>query len=126
MSYAVKVEAHEEYIRIDVSGARMPGHEVSDAIDAGRQISEACRDNDVNKILLILRMTGRLRAIEAYEIFSNPKEFGWTHDVRVAFVDTNPESRDDSGFSETVAVNRAYAMKIFDNEQDARDWLLGP
>ncbi len=126
MPYEFDIQAHEDHIRVEVSGTRKAGHEVADAVQTGRQISDACREHGVNKLLLIFEMTGRLPAIEAYEIFSDPSAFGWTRDIKVALVDMNPESKEDSLFSETVAVNRAYNARVFEDERDAREWLLNP
>jgi hypothetical protein len=84
----------------------------------------ACRSHGVNKLLAVFKMTGRLPATDAHEIFSNPEEYGWSRDIKVAVVDENPESQEDSLFSETVAVNRAYNTRVFEDETDAREWLL--
>jgi hypothetical protein len=124
MPYETIIEPFENYIRVEVSGDRQPGREVDDAFSTGRQITTACRSHGVNKLLVIFRMTGRLRATEAHEIYSNPEEFGWSRDIRVALVDENPESHEGSLFAETVAVNRAYDTRVFENETEARDWLL--
>lgn len=124
MPYETTIESFEDYVRAEVSGDRIPGREVNDATQAGRKMSAACRDYGANKLLVIFKMTGRLGPIEAYEIFSNPEDYGWSRDVKVAIVDENPESQEDSTFSETVAVNRAYDMRVFDNEIEAKVWLL--
>ena len=124
MPYEIQIQVHESYLRAEISGARTPGQEVHDAMHTGRQISDAVRHSGVSKVLAIFKMTGRLPAVESYEIYSNPQEFGWSREVKVALVDMNPESKDDSLFSETVAVNRAYDMSVFDNERDALEWLL--
>jgi len=124
MPYEFQLQVHEGYLRVEVSGARTPGQEVNDAIQTGQQISEAVRSSGVRKVLAIFRMTGRLPATESHEIYSNPQAFGWSREVKVALIDMNSDSKDDSLFSETVAVNRAYDMSVFDNEEDALEWLL--
>jgi hypothetical protein len=124
MPYEFQVQVHEDYLRAEVSGARTPGREVHDAVQTGQQISDAVYRSGVSKVLAVFRMTGRLPATESHEIYSNPQAFGWSRDVKVALVDMNPESKEDSLFSETVAVNRAYDMSVFDNEEDALEWLL--
>jgi hypothetical protein len=52
------------------------------------------------------------------------EEFGWSRRFKLAIVDVNEDSRKDNLFTETVAVNRGYNVKIFDNENDAKEWLL--
>lgn len=125
MPYETTTEVLEDYVRAEISGDRIPGREVDDAIQSGREMSAVCRDNSATKLLVIFKMTGRLGPTESYEIYSNPGDFGWSRDVKVAVVDENPESQKDSAFSETVAVNRAYDMRVFSNEIEAKDWLLG-
>jgi len=124
MPYDFQIQVHEDYLRVEVSGTRTPGQEVNDAVQTGQQISEAVRRSGVRKVLTIFRMTGRLPATESHEIYSNPQAFGWSREVKVALVDMNPDSKEDSLFSETVAVNRAYDMSVFDKEEDALEWLL--
>jgi len=124
MPYEATIEPFEDYIRVEVTGDRRPGHEVNDAVQAGRQIMAACRSHGVHKLLLIFKMTGRLPATDAHEIYSNPEEYGWSRDIKVAVIDENPESKEDSLFSETVAVNRAYDTRVFEDETEAREWLL--
>jgi len=124
MPYETAFEFFDSYARVEISGDRRPGHEVADALHAGRQVSAACKEHGVNKLLVILKMTGRLPATDAHEIYSNPEAFGWSRDIKVALIDENPESMEDNLFSETVAVNRAYNVLVFDNEDEALEWLL--
>ena len=60
----------------------------------------------------------------SYDIVDRAEEFGWSKRFRLALVDCNEASRKDNLFTETVAVNRFYSLLVFDNEQDAKGWLL--
>ncbi len=51
-------------------------------------------------------------------------EFGWSKHFRLALVDLNEESLKNNLFSETAAVNRGLQVLAFDNEPEAKDWLL--
>jgi hypothetical protein len=124
MPYETAIEILDDYIRVEISGDRRPGHEVADAIHSGRQMSAACKKHGVRRVLVIFKLTGRLPATDAHEIYSNPEAFGWTRDIKVALIDKNPDSKEDSLFSETVAVNRAYDTRVLDNENEALEWLL--
>jgi hypothetical protein len=124
MPYETTFELFEHYARVEISGDRRPGHEVADGILGGQEISATCKSHGITKLLAIFKMTGRLPATEAHELYSNPDAFGWSRDIKVALVDENPDSREDSLFSETVAVNRAYNMRVFDEQDEALDWLL--
>lgn len=124
MAYEVKLQAHENYLEFRVFGDRLSGDAVADADLVGQQILEQCRDHGINNILLILELTGAVSAIDIYQIVTNSEQYGWQHHLKMAWVDLNPASHADSQFTETVAVNRAYLVKTFDNEEDAREWLL--
>lgn len=124
MPYELTIELFEDYIRAEVAGDRRPGHEVNDAMSTGRQLLAACRSHSVSKVLIIFKMTGRLPPTEAYEIYSDPQEFDWNRDVKIAVVDINQESKEDTFFCETVAVNRAYDTQVFDEEHEALKWLM--
>lgn len=124
MPYETAFEIFDNYIRAEVSGDRRPGHEVADALHSGRQVSSACKTHGIYNLLVIFKMTGRLPAMYAHEIYSDPEAFGWSRDIKVALIDENPESQEDSLFSHTVAVNRAYNAQVFDDEDEALEWLL--
>ncbi len=109
---------------VNVSGTRRPGHEVDDAIHTWKQVADACRDTGINKILAVFTVVGRLSPIDAYDIVANAKEFGWSHAFKLGLVDLNADSLEDNLFAETVAVNRAYQIMVFDNVTDAEYWLL--
>ena len=126
MSYQVELQRCPDYIRAEVTGVRQPVQAVSDAHLVGRQIVAECRDTGIEKILLVLQLTGRMTALDAYEIVVDSQEYGWSRSFRLAYVDLNTDSCSDSLFTETVAVNRAFQLKVFDNEHDATEWLLNP
>ena len=124
MSYEIDIQAHQDYVRVHVTGERRYGDAALEASQAGQQIVESCRNADNYRVLLVLNLRGRLSATDSYEIVEDSKEYGWNHAYKLAFVDTNRESIEDVRFTETVAVNRAYSVKAFTEEAEAIDWLL--
>ena len=124
MAYDSHITEFPGYVRVHVCGQRAPGQSVADADHVGKMVVEYCKDNDIDRILLVLELEGRLGPLDAVGIVTHSPDYGWHHGLRLAFVDLNAESYRDSLFTETVAVNRSYSMKVFDNEQDAREWLL--
>lgn len=124
MPYETDIQVHDDHIRIEVTGARHAGQELEDATAVGLGLSELLEQTGIKNVLAVFRMTGRLPPIAAFEIFSKPQDFGWNRDVKLALVDMNEESQRDSHFSETVAVNRAYQMAVFENEEEALNWLM--
>jgi len=124
MPYDATIQTFENHVRAHVTGARVPGQAVADADIVGEELVTLCREKGINKILLVIELAGRLSAIDAYEIVSSSEQYGWSREFKLAFVDLNAESLEDSYFTETVAVNRAYSMSVFDDEEEAKVWLL--
>ena len=124
MPYDATIHTFDDYIRADVTGTRIPGQAVADADVVGEELVRLCRETGIKKVLLVIELTGRLSSVDAYEIVSSSEEYGWSREFKLAFVNLNADSLEDSYFTETVAVNRAYSMNVFDNEDEAKDWLL--
>lgn len=124
VSYDVNIESQNGFIKVHISGNRVPGQAVEDSIHLWGRVTSACREAGVEKILAILEVTGHLSPIDAYDIVARTDEFGWSHAFKMAVVDLNKETLEDNLFAETVAVNRAYQIMVFDDVAEAEDWLL--
>jgi hypothetical protein len=124
LPYEVDIELRENHVRVYVTGERRTGDAAFEAGQAGRHIVEFCRKAEIYRVLVVLNLSGRLSAIDSYEIVDQSKEYGWDFNYRLAFVATNQESADDVKFTEMIAVNRAYAVKQFGDEAEGLDWLL--
>lgn len=124
MALEVSIQECKDHIRVEVSGERTSGNEKEDAINLWTQVVEVCRKSEVKKILVISTLTGRVPAVKTYDIAGNPEAFGWSREYKLALVDLDENSRQHNLFAEDVAVNRGFHVKVFDNEEDAKDWLL--
>lgn len=124
MSYETTVQAEKDYLRVEVSGIRVPGQEAEDGIAVWTRVADVCREHKVDKILAIINLEGHLPTSVSFKIANDPYEFGWEKRFRVAVVDVNYESRLVNYLTEAVAVNRGYDVRIFENEQSAMDWLF--
>ena len=124
MPYEIDIQLHDNYVRVHAKGERRYGDAAFEAGQAGRHIVEFCRNAEVYHVLVVLDLSGRLSAIDSYEIVDQSKEYGWDHNYKLAFVAMNEDSADDVKFTETIAVNRAYSVKQFTDEAKALEWLL--
>ena len=124
MPYEVSIEEQEEYIRVEASGKRTPGNEVDDAISVWSNVAEVCRAKEKDRILGIYNVTGRLPTRAAHAIAYDPARFGYSKCFKLALVDLNEESRQDVLFVEDVAVSSGYRVRVFENEEEAKAWLL--
>lgn len=125
MPYKFCIEEQEGYIRVEVSGERVPGSEEEDAIRVWSCVAEVCEAKKIDRVLGIYKVTGRLPATAAHAIAFDPARFGWSRRFKLALVNLNEESRLDTLFLEDVAVSSGYQIRVFDNEEEARAWLLG-
>ena len=87
-------------------------------------IVQACHDNNCRKILGIANTTKPLRTMEAYQHADLFRELGLTHDYRIAWVELNPDAYETTYFVETVLVNRGFPGRLFEDEVQAKKWLL--
>jgi len=125
VSYDVLVEEKPEYLRVEVSGTRVCGEELSSAICVWEKLGHLCREKALSKVLVVVNLTGRLPTMSAYGLAESPGSFGWERSFKAAIVDVNESSRESNNFTVTVAKNRGYNVEIFESEKTAREWLLG-
>jgi hypothetical protein len=126
MSYSVALREYPDHLRVEVSGEWTPGHELEDAVDVWTQVADCCRKSGLTRILSVWDVPGRLPPLVAYELVGARASGAWDRRFRLALVQLREERFKDSQFVETLAVNRGYNVRVFDNEPDARSWLLQP
>lgn len=124
MPYRAEIQENPDYIRVEISGERRPGKEAEDFFDIWPPVADLCEKTRIQRILLVLRLAGRVPPTAAYEMVKSIADFGWPKSMRVAVVDLNEESRRDHLVTETIAFTRGYRLKIFADEEEARTWLL--
>jgi hypothetical protein len=124
MPYQTEIEAFESHIRVVVKGERVPGHVAADSSLVMEKTIEAINETGISNCLVILDLAGNLTAMDSFDMVSMSEEVGWQRDYRIALVNLDPESLEDAQFTEIVAGNRAYPLRVFGNEEDAKDWLL--
>lgn len=124
MPYDSEFEMHSDHLRVVVTGVRRMGDAAFDAAEVGARIVERCNEAEIFRVLVVLNLSGRLSAVDSYEVVVNSARYGWNHKFRLALVDANKESVDGVRFTETVAVNRWYEVRAFTDEDEALAWLL--
>ena len=124
MSYKVNFKENVEYLRVEISGTRTRSREVDDAIKVWSQVAEIGKAKNITHILAIIEITGFMPTMASFDIGNLAEKFGWRRSFKLAVVTSDEESRKANLFTETVAVNRGFDVKIFDNEQNAKIWLL--
>jgi len=87
------------------------------------QVKDACNKHKCFSILGI-GYTTNLSTMEAFDHAALFIELGLSFNYRIAWVETNPETKDIIGFTETVLKNRSLPGQLFANVSDAEEWLL--
>ncbi len=124
MAYDYKIEDRQQYIWVEISGVRTPGKELEDIAPIWAEAIRKCREKKTNKLLAILKLRGKMSIIASYNVVKFADHIGWSRDLRVALVELGEEPHRNNRFTETVAVNRGYQLKVFRDEQDGLTWLL--
>ena len=124
MDYKVNIKKENNYLRAEIYGKRVPGKETANMSEAWRKIGIAGRNENIYKILAILNVTGHLKKSTTLKMSLSPSEIGWSRDFKLAAVDLNRDSIDANKFSVLISGNRGYDTKLFNNETDAKAWLL--
>lgn len=93
---------------------------------AAAQTTAHCREHGYSRVVIDLReMSGGLDTLETFEVAGHaiPTQTGARDLVRSAILDLT-ENIERIRFFETVAVNRGFNVKVFDDEEKAVEWLL--
>ena len=124
MPYDADYQVLTDHIRIEVSGERVPGSVAFDSSIVMEKTIKLIRESGISQCLVILNLTGSLSAMDAFDMVSISEDVGWQRDFRLAIVNLDAESLEESRFTEVVAGNRAYPLQVFDDEEEAKTWLL--
>ena len=124
MAYDVTIDEKGDYIKCEVSGERRHGKEIVDIATVWSQVAQLCKEKGIFKILAIFKLKGQLAVFDAFKLVKTSKKFNWDSRFILALYDANKDSRKINLFVETVAVNRGYYIKVFENEESALNWLI--
>ena len=91
-----------------------------------REVAMACEEHDCYKVLGLADTRTPVEAVEGYDLPNLFRELGIGQHYRIAWVEKNINARDTLEFIQTVLTNRGMPGLLFDTEEDARAWLLGP
>jgi hypothetical protein len=85
---------------------------------------KVCQEHNCYKVLGIAKTTKQHTTIEAYkhgELFHQVKI---DHNYKIAWVELNPDEVDSIKFIEVVLLNHGFNVKLFDDVETAKTWLL--
>ena len=124
MAYSVKIQIKADHLLVQIEGNRVPGKIATHMINAWQQVAEECHITGIHKVLAIINLTGRVNIQEGYAISSDPSKFKWERYFKLAAVDLNEDSYRDNLFTEVVARDRGYQVKVCKSLNEAKSWLF--
>ncbi len=124
MAYELNFQDQEWGLLVTITGTREQDVLVSHARDAWRIVAEEANKRQAEKILVLSSATGKYPALDAFLINSKLDDYGIERLWKIAFVNLDQESYENVKFSEVVALNRGFNVGVFNDEGEAREWLL--
>ena len=83
-----------------------------------------CRAAGLTRLLIRYRMHGHFSLMHAFDLSNNPQQLGWVRSLRIAVVRLEGTPVKELRAVETVAVNRGFPLRVFEDEPAATHWLL--
>ena len=121
MSYEITISHEGYYLHVRHTGD--DSYQIS--LELWHSIAEACEKYKCFNILGESNTNKLLSTMDAFNHINIFQEAGITHKYRIAWVDQNPATKQQSKFIETVLKNRAAAIGgLFENIEEAKKWLL--
>jgi len=124
MPYKAEYELLENFVRVSIRGTRVEGRVPEDSSVVVDRTLELINESGLGRCLVVIDLAGPLSPGDAFHLVAMSERHGWPRDCRLAFVNLRPDSLDDTRFTEVVANNRAFPLRVFADEEEALDWLL--
>lgn len=124
MAYILTFQADESVLCVRATGDRSSASPMAAAKDLWTQIALECEERALSRVLLLSEISGRLPTYDCYEAMSKLDEYGVSRTWKIAYVNSDPQRRDDLMFMTVLANHYGFSLKLFEREAEARDWLI--
>ena len=120
MDTNITVEELDNYLAFRVVGE----DSVEVSLSYFHQVADTCNQKGFKKALIIEDLEGHLSTSEIFDVTEQlPAAL---RGLTVAFIDLRPDHASENRFGETVSRNRGCNIRVFNDINDARDWLTEP
>jgi len=117
--YHLTIEHRGDYLHATVVGERTSGN----ALRFLQESYAACVQHGVPNLLLEMNLTGpSLGTYDIYHVITHRSPDG-ARLRRIAYVEGSLDDPEQARFAETVAVNRAVNVRLFEDVAEAARWL---
>lgn len=120
--YQLTLDERPAFLHAKVAGERTP----ENAMRCLDEVYQACVRTGIANVLLEMAFTGpSLGAPGIIKVIEHASANG-ARLGRIAYVEASLDGRQRARFAETVAVNRAVNVRLFDDAEQAAAWLASP
>lgn len=120
MGHELKITFKGKYIEIISNGEKS----YQSSLRLWASALKVCKENDCFKVLGIATSSKAPSTIDSYKHGELLHNFNVDYKYKIAWVELNPEEFEGIEFLENVLVNRGLNVKLFENIETAKVWLL--
>jgi len=124
MAYNVETVMKDDYLEAKVSGQRDSMREALDALKAINQIAKTCKEQQASKLLIIWDVAGRVNKDQIMLLMTNLEAYSWGKKHRIATVHLEEDNYRSNSFSKAIANQLGWQLNIFNDVNEAKNWLL--
>lgn len=123
MSYELQFEAQGQLLCVRARGNRDTENPGAAAREAWTKVAQKCDELALSCVLILSEVTGRYPTLDTYQTMSALDRYGISRDWKIAYVNDDPQCRQDLLFMTAVADKRGFLVRLFADEASARKWL---
>ena len=118
-TYQLTIEEHPLYLHAKVTGT----HSAENALRFLRETHEACVQRGYSAVLLEMNLSGP--SLDLTSIFGviSQRSAEATKLRKIAYVDASQRDPEKMRFAETVAINRGVNVRLFQDLDQAKQWM---
>ncbi|MBU1100259.1 MAG: hypothetical protein KKA84_07620 [Bacteroidetes bacterium] len=118
MNYTISYERRPGYLYVQIEGIE----KFEAAVDFWENLVRKCKDDNIEKILIVDKVSGKLKTIEIHRLSVIVAKL--IAGLNIAFIDPKEETYSSNAFGETVVANNGGMAKLFRTEKEGIKWLL--
>jgi len=120
MGHELKIVFKDKYVEIISNGEKS----YQSSLRLWASALKACNENDCFKVLGIATSSKAPSTIDSYKHAELLHTFKVDFKYKIAWVELNPEEFEGIKFLENVLFNRGLNVKLFEDVESAKTWLL--
>jgi hypothetical protein len=120
MKHELIITFENDYVQIISNGEKS----FESSLKIWTNAVKVCQKHNCFKVLGVASSTKMHTTIESYQHGALFHQINIDHKFKIAWVELNPDAISSIKFIETVLLNRGYNVKLFQDVEEAKTWLL--